>query len=294
MNHVNPKEKSNDIVSIDCGTAWVKACKNDIQSVRFPSLYAYRQPTKWENYKDKRIVGIGEDALDMAKYPNSVVIHPITRGIPVNPSAFQSIVQESIKRLNATSLGQVIIGLPYAASNQRNSLRDMIQKTLGCDCYVVPQALGILYHNKLEDQNTICISLGHGTVELVAFSNGKVLTGQSLTQGVNYLFKNGLDYLKVNSPQKIEKILIDGLADTVVDAIKGIESTLKEEFEIVVAGGGCLVNDGALYLGIQKRISDKGLLLSKDPSMAVCLGMWEYLSQKLSDSTRQTQSIQAP
>lgn len=293
MNHTNPKVESNDIVSIDCGTAWVKACKNDVQFVRFPSLYAYRQPTKWESQKEKLIVGIGESALEVAKYPNSVVIHPVTRGVPVNPSAFQAIVQESIKRLDATDLNEVIVGLPYMASSQRNSLRDVIQKTLGCDCYVVPQALGILYHNKLEGQNTICISLGHGTVELVAFSGGKVLTGQSLTQGVNYLFQNGLDYLKINSPQKIEKILVDGLADTIVDAIKGIESKLKEEFEIVVAGGGCLVNDGALYLGIQKRIQDKGLHLSKDPMMAVCLGMWEYLSQKL-DSTRQTRSIQAP
>jgi len=91
-------------IGLDVGTGFVK-CVSDYGSVIFPSLFAYRDMGKWEESQG-RIEAVGKNAREFSKYPDAVIIRPVSEGRPIDERGFEALVTEAVRRVCSIGLQQ--------------------------------------------------------------------------------------------------------------------------------------------------------------------------------------------
>ncbi|MBS7631991.1 hypothetical protein KEJ47_10615 [Candidatus Bathyarchaeota archaeon] len=147
---------------MDIGSGYTKCFDGDSRII-FPSIYAYRQPTIWEDAAET-IEGVGERALEIARYPNAIKLYPILDGKPQH-GALLKLAKEAICRLKLDPSDAVYLvsGLPYETGKQeRERVKQTLKENLSLsEIAVYLHSLGTLFDLDL-DSATI-INVGHGT-----------------------------------------------------------------------------------------------------------------------------------
>lgn len=275
-------------IGLDVGTGFVK-CVSDSKRIKFPSLCAYRQHAVWENKKG-RIEAVGEEALRIARYPDSVVIRPVMLGRPIHERGFEGLVKKALDLVlqNNDAMGKeaelarscIAIGLPYDARPHAQSIQKMITRLFHPKrCDIVPQVLGTLIDVNLP--SAIIVSIGQGTTEIVAFQEYSAIRGTSVHHAVNDISS------KVSSSKTAylnESIFTDPkvgplvamLADSILDDLNGMRQDL-EDLPVVVSGGGILVPK--LKETIESRLVH-GIIIPQDPVMSNALGLHKLVSRE--------------
>ena len=269
-----------EIISLDIGTGFVKACFAQ-KRVRFPSLYAYREAEPWEDSKKRGSIveGAGYDAVEIARYPGTVILRPVREGTPSNKTAFVKVVNHAIKQLkisdDAIQDMSIIIGLPYHAAKEATKFPGFVKKITGCkNVAVVPQAIGTLMSSNRKDG--IVMAIGQGTIELVTFDNLRPILGRSIPQACDFVYLGKDDLTYLDESDKPDPKRVEMLADIISESLASFRTNLPadKDYEVLVSGGGILVP--GLYHHIKRKISGSTLYLADDPVFSNAVGMLEY------------------
>jgi actin-like ATPase involved in cell morphogenesis len=277
------------IIGLDMGTSFVK-CVFDDGRFTFPAIYAYANRQKWDDNKTL-LVGVGDDALKVAAYPNSVVIRPIIEGRPVHKKGVEELVKETKRRMDMISdskekgrINTIVVGLPYDADNYRETLSDIINSTLNPEnCVIVPQVIGTL--ESIGRKSATVMNIGQGTTEIVAFENMKTISGQSVMHGCDFLTRDlgefaFLDLTVYNQYKDEITPRIEMLADMLVNRLENFMSALKPMYEcsqtVVLSGGGILIPE--LKAAILKRMTVK-VEVPNDPVMSNANGLYKIATR---------------
>ncbi|MGI0061398.1 MAG: ParM/StbA family protein [Nitrosotalea sp.] len=275
-------------IGLDIGTGFVK-CVSDSRRIKFPSLCAYRQHAVWENRKG-RIEAVGDEAVRLARYPDSVVIRPVMQGRPIHERGFEELVKKAVDLVlqNSDAMGKeaelarscMAIGLPYEARPHATGIQKMVTRLFHPKrCDIVPQVLGTLIDVDLP--SAIIVSIGQGTTEIVAFEEYSAIRGTSVHHAVNdisskigtvktaYLDDAIFKDPKVNS-------LVAMLADSILDDLNGMRQDL-EDLPLVVSGGGIMIPK--LKDAMESRLSH-GIIIPQDPVMSNALGLFKLVSRE--------------
>ena len=277
------------IIGLDMGTSFVK-CVFDDGRFTFPAIYAYTNRQKWDDDKTL-LVGVGDEALKVAAYPNSVIIRPIIEGRPVHKKGVEELVKETKRRMDVISnskekgrINTIVVGLPYDADNYRETLSEIINSTLNPEnCVIVPQVIGTL--ESIGRKSATVMNIGQGTTEIVAFENMKTISGQSVMHGCDFLTRDlgefaFLDSTVYNQYKDELKPRIEMLADMLVNRLENFMSALKPMYEcsqtVVLAGGGILIPE--LKAAILKRMNVK-VEVPNDPVMSNANGLYKIATR---------------
>ena len=277
------------MIGLDMGTSFVK-CVFDNGKFTFPAIYSYTNRQKWDN--DKTLLsGVGEKALEVAAYPNSVVIRPIIEGRPVHKKGVEKLVREMKRRIDMMSdskenrVNTIVVGLPYDADDYRTILYDIINDTLHPEnCVIVPQVIGTL--ESIGRKSATVMNIGQGTTEIVSFENMEMISGQSLMHGCDFLTRDLGEFafldLTVFDQYKDEiKPRIEMLGDMLVNRLETFMSELKPMYEcsktVVLSGGGILIPE--LKAGILERMKVK-VEIPNDPVMSNANGLYKIATRK--------------
>ena len=205
-------ETNNGIIAIDAGTGFVKCVSSHLRR-SFPSIYASRRLTRWEDPKEGILEVVGYEAAKMSIYPDAVLVRAVLEGKIAEEKAFVAIIREAVRELGCerelASL-LIVMGLPYGAALQKQQLEKLVERSLRPrKVLVIPQSIGTLLS---EDARTgMVLSIGQGTTELVLFENLKPVTGVSIPQACDYLYDgDDLAYLEYEK-NNIDKKRIDAL-----------------------------------------------------------------------------------
>ncbi|CAE6486089.1 ParM/StbA family protein [Candidatus Nitrosotenuis uzonensis] len=280
-------------IGLDVGTGFVK-CVSDYGSVIFPSLFAYRDLGKWDESQG-RIEAVGKRAKEFARYPDAVIIRPVSEGRPIDERGFEALVSEAIIRVCRIGLQQndlerehdsdigIIVGLPYDASKDKTRLRKIIAKRIRPKNYgIVPQVLGTLIDMNKKD--AIIMSIGQGTTEIVAFDDRKPVFGTSVSQATDFitLGLGEFSYLKASTftNHKLElRKNVDKLSDILSNKLVGFMSQLdnKNHYDIVVSGGGIMIPE--MKESLETKLGRK-FEIPKVPIMSNAIGLYKLATKK--------------
>ena len=267
-------------IGLDVGTGSVKVVSNE-KSLNFPSIYAYRNPNKWEKKSDC-IIDVGKSALLMKSHPDAVVIRPVSEGQPIHQQGFGELVKfavESITKDASFSNLIIVVGLPYNADlKQRASLRSFVQDITGAQrVSVLPQALGTLRNVKRKDG--IVVSIGQGTTEIVVFKDEKPVLGNSVPQATDFLTQSYGEFAHLDHKifeNKAVKAKVDQLADIISNRITLFQGQLDDELPIILSGGAMKIP--GMHRSLKKRINAT-LIIPDDPVMSNALGLFDIASE---------------
>ena len=277
------------VIGLDMGTSFVK-CVFDDGRFTFPSLYAYTNRQKWD---DDAILlsGVGEEALKMAAYPNSVVIRPIIEGRPVHQKGVEELVREMKKRMEVASnskekgrINTIVVGLPYDADDYRTKLYDIINDVLHPEkCVIVPQVIGTL--ESIGRKSATVMNIGQGTTEIVAFENMQTISGQSVMHGCDFLTRDLGEFAFLDSTVYDQyrdelKPRIEMLSDMLVNRLEAFMAELRPMYEcsktVVLSGGGILIPE--LKKGILEKIH-VNVEVPNDPVMSNAYGLYRIATR---------------
>ena len=278
------------IIGLDMGTSFVK-CVFDDGQFTFPAIYAYTNRQKWDDDKTL-LMGVGDEALKVAAYPNSVIIRPIIEGRPVHKKGVEELVKETKRRMDVMSdskekgrINTIVVGLPYDADNYRETLSDIINSTLNPEnCVIVPQVIGTL--ESIGRKSATVMNIGQGTTEIVAFENMKTISGQSVMHGCDFLTRDlgefaFLDSAVYNQYKDELTPRIEMLADMLVNRLENFMSALKPMYEcsqtVVLSGGGILIPE--LKAAILKKMNVK-VEVPNDPVMSNANGLYKIATRR--------------
>ena len=275
-------EINNNVIAIDAGTGFVKCVSSHLRR-SFPSIYASRRLTRWEDPKEGVVEAVGYEAKKMSIYPDTILVRAVLEGKIAEERAFVAIIREAVRELGCErdidSL-LVVMGLPYGAALQKQQLEKLVERALKpSKVLVIPQSIGTLL---AEDARTgMVLSIGQGTTELVLFENLKPVTGVSISQACDYLYdSDDLVYIEYEK-NIIDKKKIDALTSILANKLASFKTRLNKQYEIYVSGGGVLVT--GLCESLQGKISDS-LRIVKDPVYSNAIGLYK-LGQIISSST---------
>ena len=238
----------------------------------------------WEHDNKSRkgniIEGAGYDAIEIAKYPAAVTLRPVREGTPSNKTAFMKVVNHAIKQLEISDDGiqdmSIIIGLPYHSAKDAIKFPGFVKKITGCkDVVVVPQAIGTLMSSNRKDG--IVLAIGQGTTELVAFDSLRPILGRSVPQACDFVHLGKDDLAYLDESNRPEPKRVEMLADIISESLASFRTNLpanKEDYEVLVSGGGILVP--GLYKHLKRKIPDSTLFLVDEPVFSNAVGMLEY------------------
>lgn len=274
-------------IGLDVGTGFVK-CVSDYGSVIFPSLFAYRDMGKWEESQG-RIEAVGTKAREFSKYPDAVIIRPVSEGCPINQPGFEALVSEAINRVCRIRLQQnnfsksdseinIIVGLPYDARKEKTRLRRIIENKIHLKkCGIVPQALGTLI--EMNKKDAIIMSIGQGTTEIVVFDNQDPIIGVSLPQATDFITQGlgEFSYLQASTFTKQNSEIrknVAKLTDILSNKLFNIMSSLDEKnhYDVVASGGGIMIP------GMKKSLERKlkmEIQVPKIPIMSNAIGLYK-------------------
>lgn len=269
------------------GTGFVK-CVSDYGSVIFPSLFAYRDMGKWEESQG-RIEAVGTKAREFSKYPDAVIIRPVSEGRPINQLGFEALVSEAINRVCRIRSQQnnfskydseinIIVGLPYDARKEKTRLRRIIENKIHLKkCGIVPQALGTLI--EMNKKDAIIMSIGQGTTEIVVFDNQDPIIGVSLPQATDFITQGlgEFSYLQASTFTKQNSEIrknVAKLTDILSNKLFNIMSNLDEKnhYDVVASGGGIMIP------GMKKSLERKlkmEIQVPKIPIMSNAIGLYK-------------------
>ena len=266
-------ETNNGIIAIDAGTGFVKCVSSHLRR-SFPSIYASRRLTRWEDPKEGILEVVGYEAAKMSIYPDAVLVRAVLEGKIAEEKAFVAIIREAVRELGCerelASL-LIVMGLPYGAALQKQQLEKLVERSLRPrKVLVIPQSIGTLLS---EDARTgMVLSIGQGTTELVLFENLKPVTGVSIPQACDYLYDgDDLAYLEYEK-NNIDKKRIDALTSLLANKLASFKTRLNKPYEIFVSGGGALVL--GLCESLQAKIPDS-IRIVKDPVYSNATGLYK-------------------
>jgi len=280
-------------IGLDVGTGFVK-CVSDYGGVIFPSLFAYRDMGKWEESQG-RIEAVGKNAREFSKYPDAVIIRPVSEGRPIDERGFEALVTEAVRRVCSIGLQQstfakqcnseigIIVGLPYDASKEKTRLKKIIAKKIHPQNYgIVPQALGTLIDTNKND--AIIMSIGQGTTEIVAFDDRKPVFGASVSQATDFitLGLGEFSYLQTSTfakhRQEIRKNVVklsDILSNKLINFMSQLDN--KNHYDIIVSGGGIMIPE--MKESLERKIQRK-IEIPKIPIMSNAIGLYKLAANK--------------
>ncbi|MHB8546535.1 MAG: ParM/StbA family protein [Nitrosotalea sp.] len=274
-------ETNNNIIAIDAGTGFVKCVSSHLRR-SFPSIYASRRLTRWEDPKEGTVEAVGYEAVKMSIYPDTVLVRAVLEGKIAEEKAFVAIIREAVRDLRCKGdIGSLLIvmGLPYGAALQKQQLEKLVERSLKPrKVLVIPQSIGTLLS---EDAKTgIVLSIGQGTTELVLFENLKPVTGISIPQACDYLYDGDeLAYIECEK-NIIDKKRIDALTSLLANKLASFKTRLNKEYDIYMSGGGALVP--GLCESLQAKIPDR-IRIVKDPVYSNATGLYK-LGQMVSST----------
>lgn len=272
-------------IGLDVGTGFVK-CVSDIAVSRFPSLYAYRQPSSWEDRKGL-VEAVGYEAVNLARHPDAVLIRPVMLGRPINERAFGELARKAIGDVipKKGAVGEpsnlkldIAVGLPYDARGERQSVRRLISRLYETNsCNVGLQVLGTLVDVDLKD--ALVVSLGHGTTEIVAFQNRVPVKGVSVHNAASDICErlgvSKISYLDSNifCTAKARQY-VTMLVDAIMDDLNSISKDLSE-LPVIVSGGGILIPH--VKETIESHLGRK-IIMPQDPVKSNANGLYKLAS----------------
>ena len=275
-------------VGLDLGTSYVK-CVFDDGQITFPSLYAYAKRPIWEKDETLRF-GVGDEALKVAAYANSVVIRPIVEGRPIHTKGVEELVREVKRKIDEKSsvkenrISTIVVGLPDQAEEYRQTLYDIIMNTLSPEkCIVVQQGIGTMEY--IGRRGATVMDIGQGTTEIVAIENMQVTYAQSVMHGCDFITSDLGEFafldLKVYEKYRDEiKSRVEMLSDILSNRLEVFMSTLKPMYEysrtVILSGGGMLVPD--LKDELKKRIK-VNVEVSDNPVMSNANGLYKIATR---------------
>jgi actin-like ATPase involved in cell morphogenesis len=265
-------ETNNNIIAIDAGTGFVKCVSSHLRRL-FPSIYASRRLTRWENPKEGTVDAVGYEAVEMSVYPDTVLVRAVLEGKIAEEKAFVSIIREAVRELgcerDANSL-LIVMGLPYGAASQKQNLEKLVERALKPKrILVISQSIGTLL---AEDARTgIVLSIGQGTTEIVLFENLKPIAGISIQQACDFLYEDDLAYLEYEQ-NNMDRKKINALTTILANKLAAFKTRLNKDYDIYVSGGGALVP--GLYESLQEKIHN-GLRIVKDPVYSNATGLYK-------------------
>ena len=270
-------------MGLDIGTGFVK-CVSNYGSTRFPSLYVRRTHGNWGGGS---VEAVGDKAARMLRTPGAATIRPIKNGRP-DPRYVkhtESLVAEAVESLKKVGgrgaeggVSKIAVGLPYEASDFRESMARMVKKVTGAyECTVLAQAVGTLVDMGLE--SGVVVSIGQGTTEIVVIEDNEVIDGESSSWASEFITSkiDKFAYLRPDelskhkdSCKKHAKSMAEGLAPEVLD-----KSTSYSDRMVVISGGGILIPGVREELvprlkGFQVRVSD-------NPVMSNAAGLYKLV-----------------
>ena len=284
-------ETNNNIIAIDAGTGFVKCISSHLRR-SFPSIYASRRLTKWEDPKESTVEAVGYEAKKMSIYPDTILVRAVLEGKIAEEKAFVAIIREAVRELGCErDIGSLLImmGLPYGAALQKQQLEKLVERSLRPrKVLVIPQSIGTLLS---EDARTgIVLSIGQGTTELVLFENLKPVTGISIPQACDYLY-DGDEFAYIEYEKNIiDKKKIDALTSLLANKMASFKTRLNKEYDIHVSGGGALVP--GLCESLQAKIPDS-IRIVKDPVYSNATGLYK-LGQIVSSTGVQQETHHLP
>lgn len=268
-------------VGLDLGTGFVK-CVSDVGSVRFPALYARRVGGSWST---KASEAVGAGALDMLGTTGTAAVGPISKGRP-DPrysKQVEMLVREAMdqtRRLaKAPAPGgeslSMVVGLPYHAFEQRESISKLVKKALGAEsCSVVAQACGTLVD--LEMDTGVVVSIGQGTTEIVIVDDAEVIDGASSAWSSDFVTKKvgrfaHLDPSKLevhkDTCKKYARVLAESLAAEIHD-VAG-----QYGYPLALSGGGLLIP--GVRDELESRLKGGKVVVPDDPVMSNARGLYK-------------------
>ncbi len=183
------------VVGLDIGSGFTK-CFDGERRLIFPSVYAYRQPSLWED-SASTVEGVGEEALKIARYPGAVTLYPVIDGRPQH-QAFLKLAEEALRRLETRFYSKVFLvsGLPYETGrDERETIKQQIRNRLEVDGLAVyPQSLGTLFD--LDLKSGTVINIGHGTTEILVVEDLNVLGGTSDPLASDYIIQTLTNHIQ--------------------------------------------------------------------------------------------------
>ncbi len=181
-------------IGLDIGTSTVKAIAGQGKRVIFPSVYCKRLiKTTWDEREKQTenvmFEGIGQEAIDLAKHNDAIVIRPIIEGTIKHEVAVK-LVQEVYRRLDVKNPASVVLvtGLPYDVSvSSINYLEQLLGESLGkpLQMAIYPQSFGTLIECGLESATVI--NIGHSTTGLLLVEDLTVLGGGTEPKATDYV-----------------------------------------------------------------------------------------------------------
>ncbi len=275
-------------IGLDVGTGFVK-CVSDYGHVIFPSLFAYRDLGKWEESQG-RIEAVGTKAKEFSKYPDAVIIRPVSEGCPIDQRGFEALVSEAISRVCRIVLQQnnldgkydseinIIVGLPYDARKDKTRLRRIIEKRIHLKkCGIVPQVAGTLI--EMNKKDAIIMSIGQGTTEIVVFDNQDPIIGVSLPQATDFITQGlgEFSYLQASTFTKQKSEIrknVAKLTDILSNKLFNIMSSLEEKnhYDVVVSGGGIMIP--GMKRSLQRKLKME-IQVPRIPIMSNAIGLYK-------------------
>ena len=215
-----------NIVAMDLGSGYTKAV-SDKARIIFPSLIAFRHAQSWEEHNDGLIEGIGESALDVAKFPNAIIIRPISEGRPEH-DAFLKLSQEALRRLKVDQVS-LVSGLPFDMNKKdRERIKETLKESLRLtQIALFPQGLGTLFDLDLDDG--IVLNCGHNTVEVLAIENLQILTGSSLPLANDYILQTLTQFILREYGFKPDEFALQNLVIGNINRISGMKTEVARK-----------------------------------------------------------------
>lgn len=131
---------------------------------------------------------VGEKALEIAQYPNTITLYPVIDGKPEHRT-YVKLAEEALSRLKIPFYEDVylVTGLPYEISKkERERIKSLLKDELhSTEVTVYPQAVGTLFESGL--QSASVINIGHGTTEIIFVEKLNVLSGMSEPLASDYI-----------------------------------------------------------------------------------------------------------
>lgn len=214
-------------IGLDIGTSTVKAITKD-RRIIFPSVYGKRLVKSVWDARSKEvqgevIEGIGHKALDIARYEDAILIHPVLEG-QVRHEAAVKLVQEVFRRFDVKDPGDVTLvsGLPYDVSlKDVERIEKLLVENLGepRELAIYPAGYGTLI--ELGVDSATSINIGHSTTGLLLVENLSVLGGGTEPKGADYVVAQVKNFI-------VEHFGISPHADVVRDLVVSREVKVND------------------------------------------------------------------
>lgn len=188
-------------LGLDIGTSAVKAVKKR-KRIIFPSIYCKRRVKSVWDEKGKEegehvIEAVAEDAIQLSKHEDTILIRPIMEG-QIRHDVAVKLVQEAFKRIEISQSESVMMvtGLPYDVSvHDINRLEKVLTTNANQiqEVAIYPQSFGSLIDVNLE--SATIINIGHSTTGLLLVENLTVLGGGTEPKATDYVVDQVRSYI---------------------------------------------------------------------------------------------------